>query len=125
MHKPYEELFKRKPDFRVTYKIFSQEEGGRYNLPYQGIRWDFRYEHSAHPKGTLFMIYPEFEDSHGDLITDLTLTVPQFGMARMWILAKDRIEYHRNKIKIGAHGYFMEGAKKVGECEVIELINLK
>lgn len=125
MYRPYEEIFKRKPDFRVTYTIFSQEEGGRYNLPNQGIRWNFRYEHPAHPKGTLFMIYPEFEDSNGDLITDSTLSIPQHGTARMWILAKEKIEYHRDKIKVGTHGYFMEGNRKVGACDVIELINLK
>ena len=125
MYRPYEEIFKRKPDFRVTYTIFSQEEDGRYNLPNQGIRWDFWYEHQAHPKGMLFMIYPEFEDSNGNVITNPTLTVSKYGTARMWILATEKIEYHRNKIKIGTHGFFMEGNKKVGECEVIELINLK
>ncbi|MHC2990131.1 hypothetical protein OB13_00410 [Pontibacter sp. HJ8] len=125
MCRPYAEIFKSKPVFRVTYTIFSKEEGGRFNLPSPGIRWDFWYEQPAHSKGTLFMFYPEFKDSSGNLITDPTLTVPKYGNARMWILAKEKIEYHRDKIRIGTHGYFMEGNKKVGACDVIELINLK
>ena len=125
MYRPYGEIFKREPDFRVTYTIFSQEEGGRYSLPSQGIRWNFWYEHPAHTKGALFMIYPEFEDSSGNVISDITSTVPKYGTARMWIMATEKIEYHRGKITIGTHGYFVEGNIKVGECEVIELVNLK
>ena len=71
------------------------------------------------------MIYPEFEDSNGNIVTDPTLTASKYGTARMWILADEMIEYHRNKIKTGTHGFFMEGDEEVGECEVIELINLK
>lgn len=73
----------------------------------------------------LFIIYPEFEDFSGNIITDPTLTVSKYGTARMWILADEKTEYHRNKIIVGTRGFFMEGSKKVGECEVIELINLK
>jgi hypothetical protein len=71
------------------------------------------------------MIYPEFENSDGQIITDTLCPVPEHGMARMWILDGERIAYHRHKITIGTRGYFMEGNKQVGECEVIELINLK
>jgi hypothetical protein len=125
MHKSHEETFGRKPDFRVTYKIYSQEEGGRHGWTLQGIRWDFLYEHPEHKKGELFIIHPEFEDSNGKLITDSQLPIPRYGMARMWIINDKFIDYHRGKIKIGTHGYFMEGNRKVGECDVIELINLK
>lgn len=124
MHKSYEEIFNRKPDFRVSYRIYTQEERGRYALPYQGIRWNFWYSHPEHIEG-VFMIYPEFEDLEGNVITELNLPVPEKGTARMWILNQDFINYHKEKIKIGTQGYFMEGARKVGECEVIELINIK
>ena len=33
---PYEGIFKRKPDFTVSYRIYSKEEGGRYAPVYQG-----------------------------------------------------------------------------------------
>lgn len=125
MYTPYQDIFNRQADFRVTYNIYSQEEGGRYHYPFQGIRWDFWYEHPEHLGKGIFMIYPEFEDINGNLITETNLPVPKYGLARMWIVNKERIKYHQDKIKIGTLGFFMEGARRVGECEVIELINLK
>lgn len=125
MHKPYNEVFNRLPDFRVSYRIYSYEEGGRYSLTFQGIRWNFWYEHPEHKKGQLFMIYPEFEDENGQPITDLSVPVNPEGFARMWILNEDFIKYHQGKIKVGTKGYFMEGNRKVGECEVVELVTLK
>lgn len=124
MHKPYKKVFNREADFRVSYRIYTQEEGGRYTLPFQGIRWDFWYDHPEHKKGQLFMIYPEFEAENGQPITDLNLPVPQQGFAKMWILNEVYINYHKAKVKIGTTGYFMEGNRKVGECEVIEMPNL-
>lgn len=125
MFTPYEEKFKRKPDFRVTYNIFSQEEGGRHMPTFQGIRWDFYYDHPENPKSVLSMIWPEFEDKEGNVITASDLMIPKYGIARMWIMSEDMIDFHREKIKVGTHGFFMEGGRKVGECDVIELINLK
>ena len=40
------------------------------------------------------MIWPEFEDTNGNLITDTNLPVPKYGMARMWILVEEKITYH-------------------------------
>ncbi|GAA4315872.1 hypothetical protein [Nibribacter koreensis] len=125
MHQSYEELFYRKPDFRVTYTIFTEEEGGRKTPPFQGIRWDFKYDHPEHSNGAIFMIWPEFEDAQGDLIKVANMPLPRYGQARMWIIIEERRAYHKEKIKIGTHGYFMEGHRKVGECEVIELLSLK
>ena len=71
------------------------------------------------------MIYLEFEDREGNVITETDLPLPEVGTARMWILKKDFKNYHKSKLKIGTKGYFIEGARKVGECIVIELIDLK
>lgn len=108
MHPSSAEIFRRKPDFRVTYHIYSPEEG-RYSQAFQRIRWNFRYEHPAHVAWANFIIYPEFKDFAGHLIKDTTLPLPFYGMANMWILDKAMIDYHRGKIRIGTHGYFMEG----------------
>jgi hypothetical protein len=124
-HQPFNILLARNPDFRVNYRLYTAEEGGRYSLPFQGTRFDFWYEHEEHKKGMLFMKWPEFEDECGNVITDKVRQVLESGTALMWIVNKDSIEYHKGKIKIGTHGFFKEGNTRVGECEVIELINLK
>ncbi|WP_210463945.1 hypothetical protein [Rufibacter roseolus] len=93
-YKPYEVVFQRKPDFRVTYAIFTQEEGGRYSLPFQGIRWDFQYEDPETGRKNFFIIWPEFEDLHGNVIQEVDLPIPRHGIARMWIVDSERINYH-------------------------------
>ena len=95
-------------------------------LPYQGIRSDFWYEHPEHKQNgqLLFIIWPEFEDEKGQVITDKSMPVLPSGTARMWIINNDFIKYHKGKIEIGTKGYFREGSRSTGECEVIELINL-
>jgi hypothetical protein len=126
-HIPYEPTVKRKPDFRVRYRFYSHEEGGRYSLPYQGIRSDFWYEHPEHKQNgqSLFVIWPEFEDKQGKVIIEKSSTVPVTGTARMWIINEAFITYHKGKIKIGTKGFFKEGSRSTGEGEVIELINIR
>jgi hypothetical protein len=123
-HSPYETRLGRRPDFRVKYKFLPENQGGRHSLPYQGIRSDFWYEHPDHKKGMLFMIWPEFEDERGEVILDNTIPVPAAGTARMWIITEEFISYHRGRIKIGTIGYFKEGSRTTGECQVLELINI-
>ncbi|HYI77594.1 MAG TPA: hypothetical protein VEW65_08215, partial [Chryseolinea sp.] len=90
---------------------------------YQGLRFDFFYEHKEHKNGEIFMIWPEFEDESGQVILKNDFPVGQTGTARMFIISEQWIEYHRGKIKLGTIGYFMEG-KRIAECEVIELITI-
>jgi len=123
MHQPYEEKTKHKADFRIKYRFYKPEEGGRMKLPYQGIRFDFWYEHPENKENSVFMIWPEFEDEEQDLILDQTNPVLESGTARMWVISSKMREYHRNKIKVGVLGYFFE-ARRVAECEVIEIIGL-
>jgi len=42
--KPYEEVRNHPPDFRVRYRFYSEEEGGRKNPVFQGLRCDFSYD---------------------------------------------------------------------------------
>ncbi|CAM3140814.1 hypothetical protein PASE110613_17805 [Paenibacillus sediminis] len=122
---PYETRRNYPTDFVVRYRFFAAEEGGRKHLPFQGYRGDFAIEDDF--KGSnidLRMIHPEFEDELGNIITDTTIQVPKSGRARMWVLFEESRPRHRNTLKVGMKGYFMEGPKKVGEAEIIEIIGL-
>lgn len=67
------------------------------------------------------MVWPEFEDESGGVL-DGAEYAPMSGTSRMWIINKDFIPYRNEYLKIGTVGYFQEGGRRVGEYEVIELI---
>lgn len=41
---PYEKIRNHPADFRVKYRLYSVEEGGRKNRVFQGLRCDFSYD---------------------------------------------------------------------------------
>ncbi|MBL7709028.1 MAG: hypothetical protein JNJ86_08135 [Chitinophagaceae bacterium] len=126
MHQPYDIKLKHRSDFKVKYRFYNETEGGRKSLPFQGYRSDFWYFHKEQPNpNSIYMIWPEFEDSHGNVITQSDIPVPNEGIARMWIIMPPMRLFHRDKIDIGLKGFFMEGSRKVAECEVILLVDLK
>lgn len=122
MHQSYEKHFNHPCDFRVKYRFYNELEGGRKQLPHQGIRLDFWYENDNQKLNEYYMIWPEFEDSTGKIIEEGM--VLQEGFARMWIINDDFRLYHAKRINVGTKGNFIEG-KKIGECEVVELLYLK
>lgn len=122
MHKPYETILGHEADFRVKYRFYSEEEGGRKIIPFQGIRCDFVYNDSDKEKRA-YMIWPEFEDENGNVILDNTKSVSASGTARMWVANKTFRNQHCNSIKVGVKCYFWEG-KRTAECEVIEILGL-
>jgi hypothetical protein len=124
MHNSYEIKLGHPPDFHVRYRFYTKEEGGRLSLPYQGYRSDFWYNQGDQTINRLFIIWPEFENSDGEVILQNDCPVPISGIARMWIMIPERRPDHYDKIKPGLAGYFMEGSRKVAECEVIELVGL-
>jgi hypothetical protein len=116
---------RKNPDFIVKYRFFSIEEGGRKTgTPFQGYRCDFLYENDDPQKDAIFMIWPEFEDSHGNIILENKCHVPVEGTARMWILNSDLRAEHRRRIKPGVKAFFIEGTKKVASLEVIKVVSL-
>lgn len=121
MHEPYGHRLKHPEDFKVKYRFYSKSEGGRKQLPFQGLRSDFWYENENHTMKGIFMIWPEFENENGVLIE--SGVVLKEGIARMWIINDELRTYHQDRIGIGTKGYFMEGTK-TGECEVVEIIGL-
>jgi hypothetical protein len=123
VHRTYVKILNHNCDFKVKYKFYSEDEGGRKNLPFQGIRSDFFYEHENHEqKNQIFMIWPEFEDLNHQLIQ--TGSVLKEGVARMWIINNEMREYHQKRIIKGTIGYFREEIKSTGICEVIEIVDL-
>jgi hypothetical protein len=125
MWTPYEVIRNHPQDFDVQYRFYSQNEGGRKTLPTQGYRCDFSYDGDDINNVGIFCIHPEFEDEKGNIITDINMEVSPHGTARMWILFPEmRQQVHRDRIKVGIKGYFMEGSRKVGEAEVIRIVGL-
>lgn len=124
IHESYEKRLKHNADFRVKYKFRSPEEGGRKTgEPHQGIRSDFSI--IGEEENKMYMIWPEFEDTEGNLIFYNDRPVPNSGTARMWIINNEMRPFHYDKIKIGMKGNFREGATFSADCEVIELLDLK
>ncbi|MDI1355807.1 MAG: hypothetical protein PSX36_12870 [bacterium] len=126
-HTPYEHIRHRPCDFIVKYRFYTEDEGGRKTgTPIQGYRSDFMYaedEVEDKQKCKMWMIHPEFLDQDNKIILDKTIRVPQTGKAKMWILNEKLQEMHKERIKVGQKGYFMEGIKSA-ECEVIEIVGL-
>lgn len=124
MHEPYEKRLGHKADFRVKYKFRSPENGGRKTgEPYQGIRCDFSFVGEA--ENNIYMIWPEFEDSEGNVLLYNDKSVPNQGTARMWIINNEMRPLHYDKIKIGVKGNFREGAMFSADCEVSEVLDIK
>lgn len=121
MHIPYDKMLNRQFDFKVEYKIYSAEEGGRIAPMYQGYRSDFRYSETQSNNFNTYMIWPEFEYENGEVITDEYEPISNVGIARMWIIGNGMKHFHMNRIKIGTIGYMVEGNRKVGECKVIHV----
>lgn len=122
---PYEKVRNHPPDFRIKYRIYSEDEGGRKPPVFQGLRCDFAYDGDDIKETGIFAIHPEFEDECGNIILDRNLPVPKQGTATMWILFPEmRREVHINRINVGVIGYFMAGSRRLGQVEVIEILGL-
>ncbi|MCI1186265.1 hypothetical protein MON38_02450 [Hymenobacter sp. DH14] len=111
------------PDFRVSYSLFSAEEGGRKTPHFQHIRWDFSYEdESIARRNQLFMIWPEFITASGQMLPEGE-PMPQHGLADMFIINPAYRAFHSQHIKRSLRGYLHEG-KRIGVCEVVEILAL-
>jgi hypothetical protein len=122
-HKPYFDILKRLPDFRVSY-LFSPQIT-LMSLPvYQGRQFDFRYPNDGDLKNSHYIIWPEFEDEGGFTILDKWMSIQTSGTAKMWIVNQKLLDYHRHYLTLGTVGYMTAGAEDIAVCEVIELIIL-
>ena len=70
------------------------------------------------------MIHPEFINEDGTPIPE-EVPVSLSGKASMWVLVEEmKEEVHRHRIKVGTRGFFMEGARKIGEVVVEEIVGI-
>lgn len=102
--------------------LIKADGGRKTGAPYQGIRSDLSFEGDGNQ---MYMIWPEFEDAEGKVLLYNDRAVPNSGTARMWILINEMRPHHYDRIKIGLKGYFREGPNYTGDCEVIEILDLK
>lgn len=107
-----------RPDFLVRYRFLTIDEGGRAGPPHQRIRWDFLFDGDA--SEDLAMIWPEAIDDAGVALPDGEIA--SAGRAAMFIVNPERRHLHRARLAPGVRGFFMEGPKRVAECEVIEIL---
>ena len=120
---PYEQLRGHKADFVVKYRLFSPSEGGR-QVTFQHLRCDFMYEGDDPQRDGLFMIHPEFLDPLGQPVGEGE-AVSLDGTASMWILMPEmRVKVHQARIAVGVRGHFMEGARKIGDVQVTDVVAL-
>ena len=110
------------PDFEVSYRFLSREEGGRETRPYPHTRWDFLYEGDDPQVEGVNMIWPEVIDEEGHVLPEGE--IPIEGRALMFVVMAERRPFHFAKVKEGAKGYFVEGARKVAVCTVTKVIGL-
>ena len=101
-----------------------QSNAEESKLIYQGTKFDFRYADNAEFRQQGFIIWPEFEDPGGFIILGKWTPIEPSGTARMWIVNRDFVDFHRQYLKIGIPGYMISGGFDVAKCEVIELNNL-
>lgn len=117
---PYAARTGRQPEFEVAYRFLTEDEGGRSQPPWQHTRWDFMPEQDDPGAADgLCMIWPEFIDA--DRHTLPAGLVPARGHALMFIVNPDMEASHRARIAVGTRGFFMEGGRRVAECEVVAM----
>jgi hypothetical protein len=76
-------VYKRKPNFRIPYRFFAPEGGGRKQPSKQGWRAAFQY--AGEPIYPYHEIWPLFESSDGKILPELA-GVPKSGTARMFVI---------------------------------------
>lgn len=68
------------------------------------------------------MVWPEFIGPSGTVLPEGE--VPMEGCAQMFVVNPDRRPFHAARVAIGVRGFFMEGARRVAECQVTRVLGL-
>ena len=124
-HTPYQQIYKRKPDFIVEY-IFDPCEEMKHTKPCQGMRVDFRFQSDGLQSTQVYMIWPELLDKQGKVIRDITPGIMDTtGLANMWVINSDMRAYHANRIQIGEKGYWVCGSYRLANVKVTKIGSLK
>lgn len=125
IHTPYQEVRGRSADFVVEYEIDLAPEL-RSVKPSQGMRSDFLYKGDSPHADGIHMIWPEFLDESGQVITEKNPEkISPKGKANMWVLLDERRPYHAQRIEIGTEGFWVIGSFKLAKVRVIKIGSLK
>ena len=119
---PYEQSTGHRPDFIVSYRLYSPDKGGR-KVTYQHLRCDFMYSGDDPLKDGIFMIWPEFLGDDSQPLDDES-PVSLEGHASMWIVMPEMRASHRLRTKIGTQGHFMEGSRRIGDAKIEVIVGL-
>lgn len=123
-HIPYEKTTGREPDFIVEYEI-DLDDALKASEPSQGMRVDFLYDGDDPKTDGVFMIWPEILDDNGEVILDTSSSkFPKKGSANMWVLNREMMEYHQNRLEIGTKGSWWRGGR-IAHVTVIEINSAK
>ena len=114
-------------DFEVRYRFYSEAEGGRKSQQFfQGYRCDWVYaDFEADEPRQVWMIWPIFIDDNGQFVPE-SARVNLEGTAHMMIVNEDlRQTVHKDRIRPGVKGFFVEGPIKVAEAIVTRVGSLQ
>ena len=124
IHTPYQQIYKRNPDFIVEY-VFDPCDEMKHTKPSQGMRVDFRYQSDGLQSNQVYMIWPELLDKQGNVIRDITpRVIDTYGLAHMWVVNPDMRTYHANRIQIGEKGSWVCGSYRLANVIVTEIGSL-
>lgn len=116
-HISYEAMLDRPYDFIVQYELIDQVD---HNVKItQGMRSDFCFENEYLDCG--YMIWPEFVNKSGEVVQDSNEVISKSGYAHMWILIEESRVELKEKLKVGAIGYFLFGSHKVARAEIVNI----
>lgn len=113
-------------DFEVRYRFLSEAEGGRKSQSiHQGYRCDWVYaEFEEIEPNQAWIIWPLFVYESGEFVPEGDQVANQ-GAAHMMVVDKElRQTVHRERIRLGTKGFFVEGGKKVAEATVVRIVDL-
>ena len=111
-------------DFEAVVRIFTHEQGGHVNAPFNGIRWDFCYAEDD-PSDGIYMIHPDFLDANGcSRPTDAPLPLDTSLVARFRICVDAMRPTHQARIAVGTCFYCHEGGHRVASGTVTRLVGL-
>ena len=116
------DIYSTEADFEAEIRILGPEEGGRNSPPHNFIRWDLGYI-DREPDDPIYMIWPNFLDDNGFPIPK---GVPIEGnkIARMHILVKEMLDFHRQRLAVGTEFNCHEGRRIVATGKVTKLLAL-
>ncbi|MEO1549522.1 MAG: hypothetical protein AAFR93_03715 [Pseudomonadota bacterium] len=116
------DLYSTEPEFEAEITILTSDQGGRNKPPHNYIRWDFGYAEDKLSE-TIHAIWPNFLDDCGSPIPK---GIPLHGtlVARMHIVFRDVVDFHRSRIRVGTKFNCHEGSRVVAKGTVTRVLAL-